>query len=849
MIRALVLRRIKSVLAAVLLTLVVCAPSFGQDSKVDFSVGQQPLGKALYSFAKQAGISIARPPMPYRDGKSTELEGRYTVDDALQQLLAGTEFGYRRISTRAIRILRRPPAPSVQALPEITDEIELPIVPEILVSATRRGNFVQKLPYAITAISATHANDLATASVKDVAHHAAGLYATSEGLGRNKVIIRGLSDGPFSGRVQSLVSTYLDYTRLTYNAPDPGLLLYDIDRIEILRGPQGTLYGSGALGGLYRVVSREPSLEENEVSVGSAVAFTRSGDPSAELSATTNLAMPTANLGVRLLAYYRNDGGYIDDSRLNLENVNRTSATGGRFSAKLKPSDKWHFLLSSSYQKVEADDSNYYSSELSRLERDNFIREPREDEFFRLGGTLVAEFGWGEIVSATAWINRKVDQQIDASTAVPILAGIEPRPSPFIIDRDIKAITNETHVTSALGNRTEWLLGAFFSHRQETVRSSLTVPGAGDVLFLGGEDQIYRERLEDELDEFALFGELTYYLNRNIFITAGGRWFHYDDTAFSDLKDIGSLVPFRADGKQKKSGFTPKIMLAGHFGEAGLVYAQVAQGYRVGGINLAGLTPVGDIDLVGFPELPDVSIENPVLANFDSDEMTNYEVGIKNAFMGGKLILNAAGFYAKWNKIQSYQYGFDGLPEIANVGDARIVGFEIEAGYWPSQQTELLANISWNTSKLTATNNSFGAQLGDSLPGAPKFSANVSARRDFDLFDLPASFGVEYSYVGGARLLFDPSTSPKMDAYHLTNVHLSLSAENWQFTLFVNNVFDSDANVFAFGNPFALNVLQFEADGRPGGGPISAPAIASNSSGQHTPLRPRSAGLRARWKF
>jgi len=819
--------------------------SFDQRS---FEIPRKPLGHALYNFARQAGISIARPPLTYRDGKSRRLKGSFTIEEGLRHLLKDTEFGFQIISPKSVRIFKlapqtNNPTPTEKAIP-----VAALYMPEIMVSATRRAGLIQKLPYAISSFSGERQVELGSITTNDVTYRVAGIYATNEGVGRNKVIIRGLSDGPFSGRVQSLVSTYLDNTRLTYNAPDPGLMLQDIDRIEVLRGPQGTLYGSGSLGGLYRIVSREPSLLASEFQLSSSVAFTRSGDPSAELSGVMNLPLMNETMAVRMLGYYRRDGGFINDTRLGIDNVNRTGTTGARMSMKIKPDDAWHVILSSSYQLVASDDSNYFNGSLSHLERDNYLREPRHDEFFRLGATIRAEFGWGELVSTSSWLNRKIDRTIDASLAVPFLTGLDKTPSPFTIDRDIETFTNETHLTSAPGDRLEWLLGVFGSHRTETVISRLDIPGASELDFFGTDNTVYLEQLEDRLDEIAVFGELTYYLSQNLLVTGGVRWFHYDDRAHSDLDDIGSIMRLRATGEQKKSGFTPKLLLAYHINSKSMVYAQVAQGYRVGGINLAGLTPVEIQPVDGSPMTPNLPGQSTLLENFDSDELTNFEIGLKNSFLDGRLTVNATGFYAKWDKIQSYQYGFNGLPEVANIGDARILGFEVEGLYRPNHRWEIQANISVSDSKITATTSSFGAEVGSPLPGAPGFSFGLSARRDFSLFALPASLSADYAYVGGADLLFDRRNSPRMDAYHLANMRLSISMDRWQISLYVNNILNTKANIFAFGNPFSLGYVGANIGGVTGED-IIFPGDQPQITNQHTPPRPRVVGLRAIWHF
>ncbi len=839
---------------------------------VAFDLNRAPIGKTLVEFAKQADISIGMPRLSYRDGHTRPLKGSYALEDALVRILAGTPYTFRLLPSGSIRIVRKPEAPVGVPNGELGSDIDddgRQFIEEILVSATKRVDAVQDLPYSIGTISGHQQEQLRAASTSDIVHRISSITATSQGSGRNKIVIRGLSDGAFSGRTQSLVSTYMDYTRVTYNAPEPSFRLADIERVEVLRGPQGTLYGSGAIGGLYRIVTRKPDLDEMEMRISSALSITENGDTSEDVTGMINIPIIDDALAVRSVAYYQKDGGYIDDVRLGIPNVNRTRTWGGRFAVAIKPGENWNFRLGTNLQTHAADDTNYYNGDLGRLERDNYLREPRDDRLLQIYGTIDAGFGWGDIVSSTSWMSRDIDTIFDGSFAVPKLIGLDVTPSAFSIQRDIETITHETHLRSRPGGRAEWLAGAFFSRRNETVGSSLTIEGAAQDLPFGPTDTIYSERLMDDLDEVAVFGELTYYLNRKLSVTGGLRWFHYNDDATSDIDDAGTDPIVHAAGQQKKSGFTPKFVLAYHADENLMLYAQFSQGYRVGGINLVGIRPLDEIALPTNPGVPTagtsapddsgtpgadpgVPTEDPVppidsgiLDNFDSDELTNIELGLKSHHLGDRLVFNASVFYATWDKIQSTQFTFEGLPDIGNVGDARNMGIEVDFLYRHDRNFELQASVSWNDSKITRTiDGKFGTQVGLPLPGAPDFSVGMAMRYDIDLTDkLMASIGADYSYVGGADLLFDKNNSPRMDAYHLANMRFSLQNHRWGLSLFINNLFNSKANIFAFGNPFSLEAL----------GSIIEPDIVASlglrTGNQYTPPRPRTIGLEVSWAF
>lgn len=840
---------------------------------VDFDLNRAPIGKTLVAFAKQADISIGMPRLSYRDGYTEPLRGTYALEDALIRILADTQYTFRLLPSGSVRIVRKPKAPTDaqgSKLGLADDGDGQQFIEEIAVSATKRVETVQDIPYSIGTISGSQQEQLRAVTTNDIVHMISSITATNQGSGRNKIIVRGLSDGAFSGRTQSLVSTYMDYTRVTYNAPEPGFRLTDIERVEVLRGPQGTLYGSGAIGGLYRIVTRKPVLDEIEMRVSAALSVTENGDTSEDVTGMINIPIIDDALAIRSVGYYQKDGGYIDDVRLGISNINRTRTWGSRFAVAVKPGENWSLRLGTNYQTHVADDTNYYNGNLGRLERDNYLREPRDDRLLQIYGSIEAGFDWGDVVSSTSWMSRTIDTIFDGSFAVPKLIGLDVTPSAFSIQRDIETVTHETHLRSRSGGRTEWLTGVFFSRRNETVDSSLTIDGAAQDLPFGPTDTIYSETLMDDLDEVAVFGELTYYLNRKLSVTGGLRWFHYNDNAMSDINDAGTGPIVHAAGKQKKTGFTPKFVLTYHTREDLMLYAQFSQGYRVGGINLVGITPLDEISLLpeilaptgatgstpddagtpgtnpGAPTKDPVSpIDSGILDNFASDELTNIELGLKSHLLDGRLIFNAAAFYAIWDKIQSTQFTFEGLPDVGNVGDARNIGVELDLLYRHDRNFELQASVSWNNSKITRTiNGKFGAQEGRPLPGAPDFSLGMAARYDIDLTDkLMASIGVDYSYVGGADLLFNKNNSPRMDGYHLANMRFSLRNQRWGLSLFVNNLLNSKANIFAFGNPFSLEAL---------GSVIEPDLIASlglRTSNQYTPPRPRTIGLELSWAF
>lgn len=827
-----------------------------------FNIEQTNLPKALLHFAQQARVSVALPPLSFHDGQSKSVSGQYTITKALEKLLTDTGYTFVVVSERAIRIEK---APKRTPIPNTTTDFDLftpPAIQEILVSATRRTDHLQRLPYSISVVRSPKIAERGTNKTWDIGRKTAGVFVTSRRVGEGKLVIRGLSDGAFSGRVQSLVNTYMDYARLNYNAPDPDLILNDIDRIEILRGPQGTLYGSGSLGGLYRVVSHEPSTTDASFITSSTFAATQQGTPSIAASAIMNLPLLRDKAGIRSLTYYQHDGGYIDDLKLNQTNVNTARTIGGQLALLLSPFDTSSLKLTFRHQDHNARDSSYIETGAPQLTRNNYIQEPRNDRLNQYEVVFKMDMDWADLTSSASWLHRKINATYDASTMIPLFIGLDPVASPYSTNRHIRSFTNETHLASTRGERFEWLVGTFYSQRSEAIFSELIVSGAGELPLFSGSDSVYDETLQDKLKEYAVFGEATYYLTQNLSFTAGARAFHYNDTATSLIRDIGTLNPYEVDGSQKKSGLTPKFVLSYMPNDIHMVYAQIAEGYRLGGVNLAGFTAIDDVSVLESPATGESSTNTIVikLDNFASDDLMNYEMGWKAKLWNGRLNINSAVFYAKWKQIQSNQFGYNGLPEIANVGDARLYGFEIEANLKAGEQTSINAHLSWADSKITQTTQEFGARIGNTLPGAPKHSGGITVEHGFELFSLPVFISGSYSYVSSANILFEESDRYRTDPSHLLNSHLSLSKGPWRFNFFIKNIFNSKANIFAFSNPFhqetGINTSQPKTEPKP----VEAANFShSEVTMDHpydsaTPLykttpRPRTLGISISWSF
>ncbi len=773
------------------------AAASAQTETAMFHVPAEPVGQALIDFALQAKISIGDAGLDFGAARSTAIDGIFTRQGALKHLLAGTgyEFDFLDGDTVRIRLRGRP----VQIAPQ-TGEI-------VVVTATKREAVAQNLPYSIAVSTGRQLESAGAQTPNDLTGQVAGLTATNLGPGEDKLFVRGLSDSALPGLSESMVGLYLDEARITDDAPDPDLRLIDIDRVEVIRGPQGTLYGAGSLGGLVRIVTNTPVMGETQFKLSSSAAVTDGGAPSYGFDAMANLPLAGDTLALRAVGYDEHEGGYLDDIRLHVNNANATDTTGGRLMLAWRPNAVWSVTAAAAYQDIRARDSQYYEAGDPPLERDDFILEPQDNRFFQTSLTIKGELAGADLTSASALVVRHLDNRFDATSAWTALTGLAEGPSTFQSGRGIESVTQEVRLASNGGGRWTWLGGLFLSHRDEEFQSTLTGPDA-----LGAPLVAETERRTDHDTDLALFGEASYAFTQQISLTFGGRFFlaHRSVGAHGAAMIPGDSFSF-AD-RHTQSGATPKLVLGYKPTDNMMFYGQVAEGYRLGGFNVDG--PAGATH----------DPNDPGEKTFDSDSLWNLELGTKTDFWDGRIVANAAGYLAIWNNVQSDQVRPDGTFYIVNAGRVHDLGFETDITVMPVDGLSLQGNLFLNNTQLIDPNPLL-VQSDGVLPGAPDISFGVSGRYDLPWKSFADMFvAFDYSYVGRSNINFDEINSPTMGGYHITNLRLGLARGPWQLIAFADNIANERKNTFAFGNPFDF-------------------ATAS----QITPPRPRTVGLTLTW--
>ncbi|KQY92301.1 TonB-dependent receptor [Caulobacter sp. Root1455] len=771
--------------------------------RLSFDIPSKPLKTALVDLAVQAGVSISTQAAAGCAPASRPVRGRFTLQDGLTRMLAGTGCGFRMIDAGAVEIVRLPAAKPVARKAAPTEPGPSAALDELVVVATRRPTPADRLAYAVSAVEGSAITGQGLRDANDLAFTVPAMTVTNLGPGRDKIMLRGLSDGPLTGRTQSMVGLYLDDTRLTYNAPDPDLLLIDIAQVEVLRGPQGALYGSGSLGGVLHLVTEPPAPDRFEAWIAGSVGATQGGDGSNGLSGMVNLPIFKGRGAVRAVLYRDQQGGYIDDAGLNLTNVNRSLRSGVRLNVKVDLGGGWTLTGGGAAQFINSDDTQYALTTEPPYTRRNQVREPHDNDFAEAHLNLKGEIDGIQARWTISAVDHDITSRYDASAAPPI--ALAPGPAAYDDDDRTHSVVTEGSLASPEDARVQWLVGAFLARTHQDIELALTRLADAPA-------QALAETRRDTLNEAAIYGEATLPIGRSLSATLGGRLFKSKTRVTSLATTLaGPTAPF--SGALESSGFAPKLVLAYTLSPSALIYVQAAEGYRAGGFNTTG--PPGQV----FS--PDDQVEPR--RRYDGDELWSLEAGGKVSLLDGRLRLRAGAFQASWKDIQSDQLLPSGLPFTANIGDGRNLGLEFEGSYRVAG-LQLGANLLFNSPELEKANPAFPVRKDVSLAGVPHRAGGVTIHYDRPLgSDLTLELDGRYAYVGHSRLTFDAATAPLMGDYATGRLAVGLATPRWRSTLALDNPTNARGDTFAYGNPFSLR-----------------------STDQVTPLRPRTLSLSVR---
>jgi outer membrane receptor protein involved in Fe transport len=728
-------------------------------------------------------------------GPGVPLVGTFDLRQALDRATAGKGCAYSFIDGQTVRFSAvrpaPPPRPVVAARATVAaPEPVAPLAP-LIINAGKRPARLGSLPGGVSVIASPQLQDTGVGETGSVARQTAGFITTNLGAARNKILLRGLSDGTFTGRTQSTVGTYLDDIPVNYNAPDPDLRLIDVDRVEVLRGPQGALYGGGSLSGIYRIVTRSPELGDYSASIGTTIASTESGSNSYRAEGVINAPVGQKS-AVRAAAYYDIDGGYLDDVNLRLSNVDKTTRRGGRVAWRLDLGD-WQVKLGTALQSVSSKDTQYVTLAPGGPRRANQVRETHRNRLAQTSLKVTGSGDWGQLESVTGYVTHRYASRYDATVALTEFAETAVELGLYDESARVRMAVQDLIYTAPEIGRLRFMVGGFLATSIEEGDADLRAR-VGNVT-----RSYYDEDRKDRLNEYALYGEATYDLGKGWKVAVGGRSFK---TTVHTRSYVTAPYPGNSrdlDREASFSGFSPKVSVQRDLSGGGLIYALSSEGYRAGGFNSGGLTTPSE-----------------TRRTFQPDHLRNYEIGATLNPFRGRVNLRAALFYDDWRDIQTDQYFGSGLSYTANIGDGRNRGLEVEAAWRATPRLTISGNALFNEPKLTRIAPGYGITDSASLPGVPdvSFGSLVTYQRPITAA-ATLMLTAETGYIGESRLTFDPRYSPSMGGYYTGKLSAQLMTDRWRAAVFVSNPWNSSSDTFAYGNPFSFGQVRQVTPQRP----------------------------------
>ena len=768
-----------------------------------FRLPSEPIDTALVRFAIQGAVSIGGFPVAGCTGPSRPVLGMLAPTEALRRMLPpGCSF--ERVDARAYRVTGGRATSSVPAHPQApSPPLRDAELTEIVVTAEKRREPLRGSPFAVSVVTRSDVERGGGKSFADLAASIPGVVETNLGSGRNKILIRGISDGAFTGRTQSTVGLYLDDVPITHNAPDPALRLADIDRVEVLRGPQGTLYGSGSIGGIVRVVTALPDPAGFAARVTVEGAINDHQDQAFGGEAMINIPVVADRAAIRGVIYRDDTAGYLSNPGLGLEDVNHGYRLGGRLAALVDLPGGWRAQATFARQAIDSFDSQYVQGGGGPFVRDAAILEPHHNDFTAFSGTLSRRTSVVDARISGAYIDHDLATRYDATGALGLKRD---QVAAFDESQRVGLWVAEAVLASTGQARFRWLVGASGSRVAEDDGGQLDASPYGGTL-----RSVYQRR--DHLLESALFGEISYDATPKLTIVAGGRVFVVETRSKAHGFELsrGRLPDTRVHARNQ--GFSPKLRISYAFRPDRLLYAQIQDGYRAGGFN----TPAG----------ADGVASGRAATAYLPDRLVSLEVGGEATFFDGALGLRAAAFQAYWQNVQTDQFRPSGLPVTLNIGDGTSTGLEFDATWRPDEHWRLRVGGLLNEPQLSRTSDQFPARIDIGLPGVAKVSGSIDVtyRRGLTR-GMRGELSARFAYVGRSFTTFDGSAASAMGDYGQGRIAAALKGDAWQLQAFVENVTDEKGDTFAFGNPFSRDRAK-----------------------QSTPLPPRSFGLAIRRDF
>jgi iron complex outermembrane receptor protein len=746
----------------------------------------------------------------------------------------------------------KPPAPAEK---KAEDEKKPKVTEEMVVTARKREETVQEVPISVAAPTESQLRDRGAETLEDVSANVAGFTVQNLGPGQSQVAMRGVSAGQIvrdQPGVKEQVGVYLDESVISLSLFTPDIDLFDMSRIEVLRGPQGTLFGSGSLSGTVRYISNQPKLGVSETVGEFSGSSISGGSVGGSLKVATNAALsPTT--AMRFAGYYTRYGGFIDAVQPNLsvkKDVNSGNRTGARLAFLFKPDDKLSITPRILYQKMDIDGwnrvdlfnilANPYTTTRPKVTLGDHrqftqFKEPYTDKF-TLGDVDVSyHLGGGKtLTSITSYSDRDVLVIRDATALTASITGgtiglpanVFTLNAPLYDKTGAKGFTQELRLSGGT-QRLNWVTGAFYSGTKRNYSQNLPVTGftalsgiptAGTKL--AKTDELYKSKLHYDFKQSAVFGELNYSVSDRLDLTGGLRWYNFKEDRTQVFDGIFS-DPIDSVGSTSAHGFAPRGIASFKLNSQTKLNAQISKGFRLGGINDPLLVPnCQPQDLITYSGHP----------TWADETLWNFEVGEKSTVMNGRGTFNAAAYYMDIKNLQAtLTAGTCSSRIILNVPKARTTGVESEFEIAPNDDFDFAVSGSYNKSQLRSSVTAAdakgvqqivpGLKNGNRLPTVPEFQMTAAATyrhpvggsvgyltgvyqhigdRYTQIGDQAPGFGTVdlagfKGDIGGPYTQPTFNFNPKLPAYDILNLRLGILINKWDTALFINNVTNETA--------------------------------------------------------
>lgn len=643
----------------------------------------------------------------------------------------------------------------------------------VTVSATRRRELIREVPLAISSVDAERLQETGAKSLNDYLATQPGVVLQNSGTTDNSgnIVIRGLTTGVDTN---SPTTVYVDDTPLGIGTPFD-INLMDLRRLEVLRGPQGTLYGSSAMGGIVKYISNEPDTSEFSGKLGVGVSQTAHGGMNSVFNGVVNVPLKQDVAALRVSAFGSRDAGYVDASGPAAKTgVNRHDSQGARVSLLLTPTRNLGIKLSAMTQTRNSDgaDRVVYDAVTGKPAGDLLytklgVAEPRKGERKLYSASLDYDLQWARFSSITSHQTAK-DSSVTDFQALAEAFGLEAAHANVLAENT--RTTQEFRLVSQSTGDVQWLVGAFFDKLKLQVHEvDLAYSGGASFPFSGSDSG-------RDYKESALYGNVTWNLTRELALTGGVRLANYKQT------DV--IAPLGAPTRTIGFDESPKTYLLTanyRLTPKSNVYLRAASGYRPGGANYSAIDPATNQPYPG------------ARPSYGTDSAWTYEAGYKASLPAGSVELTV--FDTEWKDLQQFTQpgGINTAGFTSNLGKARIRGIEAAVTFKPVRDLSLGASLSLLDPKLLTDSPGLGGFAGDRLPNSPKVALALTSRYEFDLSGLPSFAGLNVSYQGDRNSSFPKGTQvPNFVLPAFTQVDLSggIKFKGYELALYVRNLAD-----------------------------------------------------------